>query len=195
MKDRAVQYPGRYEMVPVAGQPTQVDLVPVPGIVTEAGTDLNKVNLLSDATASKVNTNLGVITPTTVNEALNALANKPVKIATGTYTGTGTYGASNPTSLTFDFAPKLLMLFNYRGNIAEQSYSNSVMYAIGLCTMLTTSYVAGALFGVNVPGARVIYAKKSADGKTIYWYTYTSVNEGLYQYNDAGVTYGYLALN
>ncbi len=30
------------------------------------------------------------------------------KIAFGTYNGTGTYGSANPTSLTFDFEPKLL---------------------------------------------------------------------------------------
>lgn len=35
------------------------------------------------------------------------------KIATGSYIGTGTYGSSNPNSLTFDFEPKILfVLFN-----------------------------------------------------------------------------------
>ena len=32
------------------------------------------------------------------------------KIATGSYTGTGTYGSSNPNSLTFDFDPKLVFI-------------------------------------------------------------------------------------
>ena len=32
------------------------------------------------------------------------------KIATGSYTGTGTYGASSPNSLTFEFEPKLLII-------------------------------------------------------------------------------------
>lgn len=32
------------------------------------------------------------------------------KIATGSYTGTGTYGASNPCSLTFNFSPKLVIV-------------------------------------------------------------------------------------
>ena len=31
-----------------------------------------------------------------------------VRIATGSYVGTGTYGASNPCSLTFPFPPKIL---------------------------------------------------------------------------------------
>ena len=33
-----------------------------------------------------------------------------VRIATGSYTGTGTYGASNPCSLTFPFSPELVIV-------------------------------------------------------------------------------------
>lgn len=51
MKDRVVQFPHRYQLVPVAGQEGVYDHVPVPGVVTEAGDDINKANLLSDATA------------------------------------------------------------------------------------------------------------------------------------------------
>ena len=32
------------------------------------------------------------------------------KIATGSYVGTGTYGASNPCSLTFDFVPRFVLI-------------------------------------------------------------------------------------
>ena len=38
------------------------------------------------------------------------LQSEQVRIATGSYVGTGTYGASNPCSLTFDFVPKFLLL-------------------------------------------------------------------------------------
>lgn len=43
VKDRVVQYPGRYNLVPVSG--TTYDLVPVPGTVTESGTQINKAYL------------------------------------------------------------------------------------------------------------------------------------------------------
>ena len=33
-----------------------------------------------------------------------------VKVQTGSYIGTGTYGPSNPSSLTFEFSPKILLL-------------------------------------------------------------------------------------
>ena len=31
-----------------------------------------------------------------------------VKIASGSYVGTGTYGVNNPTRITFDFTPKFV---------------------------------------------------------------------------------------
>lgn len=45
-----------------------------------------------------------------------------VKIATGSYVGTGVYGSSNPTSLTFDFVPKLIIL-ECNSDIASTPYS------------------------------------------------------------------------
>lgn len=50
MKDRVVQYPGRYKLTPVSGD--TYDLTPQPGVVTEVGTDLNKATLLKDTTAA-----------------------------------------------------------------------------------------------------------------------------------------------
>ncbi len=45
--------------------------------------------------------------------ALNlGLNNQYAQIATGTYVGTGTYGQSNPNSLTFDFYPEVVFLDN-----------------------------------------------------------------------------------
>ena len=52
MKDRNVQFPHRYQMVPVAGQESVYDFVPVPGTITEPGTPINKATLFSDATAA-----------------------------------------------------------------------------------------------------------------------------------------------
>ncbi len=38
------------------------------------------------------------------------LQSEQVRIATGSYVGTGTYGSSNPCSLTFDFAPRYVII-------------------------------------------------------------------------------------
>ena len=47
-----------------------------------------------------------------LDELANALSGSlaGAKIQTGSYTGTGTYGASNPCSLTFDFVPTVVLI-------------------------------------------------------------------------------------
>lgn len=46
-----------------------------------------------------------------VFKSMGRLGDK-ARIATGSYTGTGKYGASNPNSLTFDFEPKWVLVYN-----------------------------------------------------------------------------------
>ena len=48
-----------------------------------------------------------------IDAAIKAVADATPKIVTGSYVGTGSYGASNPNTLTFDFAPKLIILCGY----------------------------------------------------------------------------------
>lgn len=47
------------------------------------------------------------------NAKIDAALASGAKIATGSYTGTGEYGASHPNTLTFDFAPKLIFIKNF----------------------------------------------------------------------------------
>lgn len=56
------------------------------------------------------------------NAKIDAALAAGAKIATGSYTGTGEYGASHPNTLTFDFAPKVVIisLSTYDGNINAQ---------------------------------------------------------------------------
>ena len=42
VRDRVVQNPHRYQLVPVAGQEGVYDIVAVPGTITEAGTAVNR---------------------------------------------------------------------------------------------------------------------------------------------------------
>ena len=72
MKDRIVEHPNRYMVVPVDGADSLVDLIPAPGEIVEEGTPLNKATLLSDGTAAM----LGLTSADpTVDEALRALKN------------------------------------------------------------------------------------------------------------------------
>lgn len=73
MTDRVVQYPGRYQLVPVGGTTDTFDLVAVPGTVTAAGTTLNKANLLTDTTETAI---WGTPANRTVDAALAQLETK-----------------------------------------------------------------------------------------------------------------------
>lgn len=50
MIDRAVEFPNRYKIIQVPGQPGVFDLTPVPGDIAETGTPISKGTLLKDAT-------------------------------------------------------------------------------------------------------------------------------------------------
>lgn len=116
MRDRNVQFPNRYRLEKVQGTDDIYDLMPAPGTVTEEGTLVNKSTLLKDVTAALY----GLGTDAVPDDVLakikplidsnTALANSRAKIQVGSYVGTGTYGSSNPCSLTFDFVPKLLFV-------------------------------------------------------------------------------------
>jgi len=124
-----------------------------------------------------------------------------VHIVTGSYVGTGTYGADHPCSLTFDFLPKLIFVFAYYEN-PDPGGSSARYIPLGngienhdedacLCVLDTskigTDYTAG--FGLGyIHSANSLWAKKSPDGKTVSWYnTYNSrLGPEMYQFNTSG---------
>ena len=102
-----------------------------------------------------------------------------VRIATGSYTGTGTHGSSNPNSLTFEFEPKVLFIApvtNYSGALNYQS-----IFWKGVTSFPT--YIGSADTGMSV----VVNW-----GKTVSWYTTGSYANR--QLNDNGVNYAYVAI-
>lgn len=126
--------------------------------------------------------------------ALGQLGDK-VRIATGSYTGTGTYGASNPNSLTFDFAPKMVIIPMIRV-IGSYISFNPIISKDNNCAWimmdaLTTKYTQYIGFDGNAGSNSYRYAKKSADGKTIYWYN--TQNQHC-QTNDTSYTVYYVAI-
>ena len=116
MQDRVPANPGRVLITPENGSAAYYATVTRADNPTQKGTPLNKASLLKDATAAL----FGLGTDAVPDDALNAIktlingananADTKAKIATGSYTGTGTYGSSNKNSLTFDFEPKLLVV-------------------------------------------------------------------------------------
>ena len=115
-----------------------------------------------------------------------------VQTATGSYTGTGTYGSNKPSSLTFDFEPKLLVIIGYfsaSGNYSATNASSNGAYNMVSADVLSTKYISGMGLGLYDSGAP--YGKKSSDGRTIYWYHSVSAKG---QLNISGYTYHYIAI-
>lgn len=109
------------------------------------------------------------------------------KIATGSYTGTGTYGASNPNSLTFDFVPKMLF-------ILESSKDGRPIFSI-FCTWpeaLSSSYAhygyTALTSALTITGTKA-FAKFT--GTTFSWYATDSARN---QMNSNEYNYRYIAI-
>ena len=132
------------------------------------------------------------------------------RLICGSYIGTGTAGVSNPCSITFEAAPKLIYLLgSKKPNGVFTWYSlkdhsdSSGHYLWGIYMgALTTVYTenTGFLTDSTELGA-TSYGKKSSDGKTYYWYvdmaslssSQQAYGPGL-QCNVSGNTYYYAAL-
>ena len=100
------------------------------------------------------------------------------KIATGSYVGTGTWGQSNPNTLTFDFKPSLVIIAPSSTDYPAQT---SGIYIWGNALMPTISSNEGVNNIVNV------------DGNTMTWYAAGDFNAGQGQFN-INITYYYIAI-
>lgn len=106
----------------------------------------------------------------TLNQSIEAAKSAGLQVATGSYTGTGTYGSSNKNTLTFSFRP---------------------MVVIVMCK------ASGAYGGVWLQGATNGTTSSSSQATLTWsdngvsWYHF---NNYAYQLNDTNVTYLYAAI-
>lgn len=98
-----------------------------------------------------------------------------VRIATGSYTGTGTYGSSNPNSLTFSFPPEFLVISPNR-----EPYR---LFLVRGMTKSSTRATGGSDGDVAV----------AWNGSTVSWYG-DSTGEAYLQLNRRGTPYFYFAI-
>ena len=124
----------------------------------------------------------GATTAEAAREALGItelLANAGgVKIQTGSYIGTGTYGSSGKCTLTFEFEPRLLII---QGSNAGTYWM--LPYQWGAANMKSMNIGTGDAKGRSLP--------VTIDGNTISWYDSGYAN---YQHNSEGSTYYYIAI-
>lgn len=124
------------------------------------------------------------------------------RVVTGTYTGTGTYGSSNKCTLTFDFAPKLVIVSESHMGAGFGTSFNSVYGGAMVAVRHTTGvYGTGRLAskeGGTPNSSKEVRHTFTWGDKSFSWYTYTQI-AGYYdtpnaQYNASGTTYYYLAI-
>lgn len=119
MDDRNVQYPNRFQLTKVDGTDDIYEIIPAPGEVYTEGTFINKFALLKDTTAALY----GLGADAVPDDVLAAIKTQTDNIATGSYVGTGTYGASNPCSLTFPFVPQFFWVYATLDNSGNKPYT------------------------------------------------------------------------
>ena len=119
-----------------------------------------------------------------ISDVLAQLGTK-AKIQTGSYVGTGTYGAGNPCSLTFDFVPKFLYVKS----------TNSSSAGFFLPHTLTNTFKNFAYQGfIQNTAIQSSNCYGKMEGTTLSWYNKMS-SEGVGgQFNNSG-TYHYIALS
>lgn len=100
-----------------------------------------------------------------------------VKMAKGSYEGTGTYGESNPNSLTFEFKPKVFIL----------NYATGSRVTLPIFYGATNMYVCINAVS-NVLGGLTLDLTWS--GNTVSWYGSSAIK----QLNESGKTYNYIAI-
>ena len=115
-----------------------------------------------------------------IDAALKAVADGGTKIVTGTYTGTGEYGWEHPNTLTFDFAPKLVLVSKANNEIRSSM-------------LLLSGQTRGGLFpNYGSSSGNVIMNYISWSGTSVSWYA--EHNEPDQQLNASGTQYLYLAI-
>lgn len=109
------------------------------------------------------------------------------RIATGTYTGTDTYGADNPNVLNFEFVPKMVIVYSDDvGWLMPQSgyWSYGFLWTTGMPYALTRNGNGASGYGVQF----------TQEGNSLSWYIKGSSSTAAYQLNASDKTYSYFAI-
>lgn len=122
-------------------------------------------------------------------------ASPHVKIATGSYVGTGKYGSSNPNSLTLQAKPKKVSIVGaYINSASSPGYGQHYNEAAFYCDVITSEYTSAGYGYLNYGGYQDIGGsdyKSKLVGNTLSWYNTSSAK---YQFNESGVKYYYFAI-
>ena len=154
-----------------------------------------KAQTLTEATKIAYGLDASAV-PDDVFNAVKGLLGGGAKIATGSYIGTGTYGASNPCSLTFDFAPKFFVVSNTLD--PSKGAGSSVSVCTGIWTTINYNgmnvFESSSVASNYTASAWSIHA--TANENTLSWHTGPSENGGSaeFQLNSSNLRWCWVAI-
>ena len=194
MKDR-VPTPGqegRVKITPESGGAAYYAKLEMADNPIQVGDEPIKANLLPDDVA----TALGLTGNPQVKDALEKIktlvdtaqttASGRAQIATGSYTGAGTYGVSNPNSLTAPFPPRLIVI-SAPGGTSNGEFNIAILTPMSMDATYR-NYNFAVLGSGSVINDNTMFSRKS--GNTISWYT----SQANLQMNSSGVVFNYMIL-
>ena len=192
MQDRQAENPGRVQIIPEGeGEAFYAVLARADNPIVP-GDPLCKRTLLTDATAALYGGDHTML-PDDVFKAIRNMLDGRVRIAAGTYIGTGTYGEAYPCTLTFPFFPKFVYLFKtpaiyaVTGALSGASRTDQVIIPSQISSFSVVEYIDGSM----VHAANEVTFSEADN--SISWYT-SSRNNAATQMNKAEQTYGYFAI-
>ena len=124
----------------------------------------------------------------TLIDNVQSSTDSKARIQTGSYVGTGTYGANNPCSLTFDFTPSLVIIYNKNtGGLLGNEGNNYNYYT----SLEMTIYIPGLeKLYCEFYNKQYVYRYFNLQNNTLQYYS--TVLRG--QMNDKNNTYLYVAI-
>lgn len=132
-------------------------------------------------------------------ETAQGLISGKAQVQVVSYVGTGTWGAGNPCSITFRFAPKIVLALthNYRSYNGVHYWSSISNFPETVLTMVqasafTAEYSYTAAFSSSTSNRENYFGKKSSDGRTFSWYCVSNSPE--YFFNRVGVEYCFVGI-
>lgn len=133
--------------------------------------------------------------------AVKAMLDVRSQFKFGSYVGTGTFGEGNPCTLTFDFTPMLVLVYDPADDISAvyNGQPASILLAPRGMAMSTRDSRVGANATTNAVTRISVSDRFTWGDNSFTWYTRVSgapsgtVVNACAQLNDEGVTYNYIA--
>lgn len=190
MKDR-IPTPGqegRVKITPESGGAAYYAKLEMADNPTQAGDEPIKANLLPDAVATALGLtgNPQVADALALIDTVRTLANGRAQIATGSYTGTGTFGAGNPTTVLCPFSNPKMILVSTKTPATGRAYAMALGWFFALPGIESIQ-----VYDDNSDRASLSFTWGNRD---VSWIASGAAASAAWQFNYANTDYYYVIL-